>query len=89
MSDFVDPQIFGLNKRDRIVRTGTSHMALIIERKSRIIMADGRKILEKVNKIRQTMPDTTVSLKTNAPVCSKTRIFLLEHGIEITELEKF
>ncbi len=58
---------------------------IVIDRKSRIIMADGRKIAEKAGKIKATEPGAEVVLKTTAPVCSKTLAFLAELGIAINK----
>jgi hypothetical protein len=46
-------------------------------------MADGRKILEKAQKIKEVQPSIAVVLKTTAPVCSKTKAFLEESGIQV------
>jgi hypothetical protein len=46
-------------------------------------MSDGNKILEKAEKIIKDRPKARVSLKTSAPICSKTTAFLKEHKIEI------
>ncbi len=83
MIDMIDPKIYGLSKRDQIARLNDSHLILVINRKSRIIMNDGLRILEKINRIRSVEKDKVVSLKTDAPVCSKTENFLLENGIRI------
>jgi len=55
----------------------------MISRTSRVIMSDGKKILEKAMRIRKLQPESKVSLKVTAPLCSKTKHFLEEHGIEI------
>ena len=47
-------------------------------------MKDGRKILEKVRKIQQ-QENKIISVKTSAPLCSKTKQHLQENGIEIRE----
>jgi hypothetical protein len=47
-------------------------------------MKDGAGIVAKVNKIKNHVPDAKVSLKTSAPVCSKTKAFLEEHGISVS-----
>ena len=83
IDNFIDPKFFGLTARDRVERLSTNHIALIVDRKSRIIMADGKRILEKVNKIQNHSPGIKVSLRTSAPVCSKTRTFLEGQGIEV------
>ncbi len=47
-------------------------------------MKDGEGIVTKVNKIKNHVPGAKVSLKTSAPVCSKTKIFLEEHDISVS-----
>lgn len=46
-------------------------------------MADGRKILEKIQKISAQLPDAQVVLQTSAPICSKTKAFLQENGVAL------
>jgi hypothetical protein len=46
-------------------------------------MSDGRKILEKADKIKEIHPGAKISLRTTAPICSKTKALLKKHGIEI------
>lgn len=79
----IDPKDFGLPPRTLIEQVDKSTVALVINRKSRIIMADGRKLLEKAESIRQAMPGVSVVLKTTAPVCGKTKKFLAEEGLAI------
>lgn len=74
---------FNLPARTCLEQLDSSTIALVMKRKSRIIMADGRKIQEKASKIREKRPGTRIVLKTTAPVCSKTMLFLQEEGIEI------
>ena len=83
MAEIADAKKFGLTPRTCLERESEDHLVLIIDRKSRLIMADGRRITEKVNKIRSVQSGCKVSVKTNAPVCSKTRAFLSEKGINI------
>lgn len=80
---YLDPIHFGLQSRTVLREVTSDSLAIVINRKSRIIMADGRKILDKAEKIRQARPDCTVLLQTTAPVCSKTEQFLADHGIEV------
>ena len=61
----------------------SDRLAIVIIRKSRIIMSDGKKILEKTEKIKEALPKAKISLKTSAPVCSKTTVFLKKNGIDI------
>ncbi len=83
MSKKLDPKEFGLPARTFIQQIDEKIIALVIERKSRIIMADGRGILEKVNKIIKKQPSVKVVLKTTAPVCSKTKNFLESESVEV------
>jgi hypothetical protein len=46
-------------------------------------MADGKKIMEKAKKIKALKPGAKISLRSKAPVCSKTIRFLTDHGIEL------
>lgn len=46
-------------------------------------MADGRKILEKAQKIRASQPEISVALQTTAPLCSKTITFLESNNIRL------
>nr|WP_320012201.1 hypothetical protein [uncultured Desulfobulbus sp.] len=80
----LDPKQFGLNARVQLEQLDPTTIALIMDRKSRIIMADGRKIEEKVRKIHRVVPDMMIVLKTTAPVCSKTTAYLKELGVEVS-----
>ena len=85
LAKLVDPKEFGLPARTVIEETGKDRLALVIERKSRLIMADGRRILAKAAKIREVRPGCHLTLRTTAPVCSKTVKFLVGEGIEVEE----
>ncbi len=79
----LSPKDFGLPPRTVLEKIDKNIIAIVINRKSRIIMADGKKILEKVKRIKNVRPGTTVVLKTTAPVCSKTTKFLEQEGVRI------
>ena len=79
----LNPGDYDLPPRTCLEEIGINHYALVIDRKSRLIMADGRKILEKAGKLRDKLPGCRVSLRTTAPVCSKTISFLEKEGIDI------
>lgn len=83
MDKTIDPKEFGLTSRTILKRISSKHITIVINRKSRIIMSDGKKILEKVKIIRKHNNSIKISLETNAPVCSKTTKFLAENGIGI------
>lgn len=79
----LNPKEFGLTSKTVLEQIDDNTVALVINRKSRIIMADGRKILEKAVKIQKTRPSTTVVLRTTAPICSKTRSLLEDSGVQV------
>jgi hypothetical protein len=83
MSKFIDPKEFNLSTKTVLEQTSSDHFAIVISRKSRIIMSDGKKILEKALKIKKFKPEGKVSLKVNAPLCGKTKVFFEENGIGI------
>ena len=80
----LDPKKYGLNARTVLIENEQKEIIIVINRKSRIIMKDGRKILEKARKIQQ-QENKTISVSTGAPVCSKTKQYLQKNGIEIRE----
>jgi len=53
----------------------------MINKKSRIIMKDGHKIIENVKKINKIEKDAKITIKINAPLCSKTKTFLEKKGV--------
>ena len=79
----IDPEKFGLPSKTVIEQIGKNSFAIVVSRKSRVIMADGKKLLDKATKIKETQPNAIVSLKISAPLCSKTKQFLEEYGISI------
>ena len=82
----VDPKKFDLHPSTRIEQSGKNRYAIVIDRKSRIVMKDGEKIMDRAAKIQKQVPGARIHLKTSAPVCSKTRLFLKEKGITIQPL---
>lgn len=79
----VAAKAFGLPARTVLEQVDGNTIAIVIDRKSRIIMADGKKILEKAQKIRTLQPSVTIALKSTAPLCSKTIQFLEAEGIQL------
>lgn len=79
----LDPKQFGLPTRTVLEQVDANLIVLVIDRKSRIIMADGKTILEKINKIKAALPTAKVALRTTAPVCSKTKIFFEDEDIRL------
>lgn len=85
MTQKIDPASFGLHRTTQLEKNGARHYTLVINRKSRIIMKDGRQILSKVEKIKSTISDAVVDVRTTAPVCSKTMTFLEDQGISVSK----
>jgi hypothetical protein len=86
MTNLIDPRLFGLPPKTIVREIDKDTLAIVIDRKSRIIMADGRKILAKAAKIQEAKPGCRVVLKTTAPVCSKTLQYLAENGVQMQEI---
>ena len=85
MNKFIDPKLFSLPPSTKLKQAGSNQFDIIIQRKSRIIMKDGKDVLAKVDKIKHHVPKAKVSLRTSAPVCSKTKAILEERGISVLE----
>ena len=83
MNKPIDPKKFGLHFSTKIEQQDDTHFIIRMDRKSRIIMKDGEKILKNVQKINAMVPEAVVTVSTTAPVCGKTRQFLAGHGITI------
>ena len=82
----VDPIQYNLHARVDLRQDTTGALFIVVDRKSRIIMKDGHRILEMVNTISREDQSKKVSIRTSAPVCSKTKKFLLGSGIVIKPL---
>jgi len=65
---------------------GPHQIRIVKRRKSRIIMKDGKQLLQQAQQIKKQFPDVTVEVATTAPVCSKTRAFLQGHGVRVVFL---
>jgi|TARA_B100000959_G_C14440789_1_gene402583 hypothetical protein len=80
----LDPKRYNLTPRTKLVRVDNA-IGIIIDRKSRIIMKDGGKILDQANTIQKT-ENSPIVLLTSAPVCGKTKNYLLDNNISIKNL---
>ena len=78
----IDSKSVGAPTRSVIGQDNNNHLYIIKNIKSRIIMKDGYKIVEAVKQIKDKT-NSSVSLATTAPVCSKTTRFLSENDIKI------
>ena len=85
MNNIINPKDYGLTQRDNLIQHQPHRFSLVIHRKSRIVMADGKRIVDKIGLIRRTDPKAKVSLRTDAPICSKTRNVLKDMGIDVVE----
>ena len=83
MTQYVDPISLGLPARTTVEAVDRNTLAIVIKRKSRIIMADGIKILAKVTKIKAAKPGMNVILKTTTPICSKTLQLFEKKGLKV------
>ena len=74
---------FGLNKRTQLVQINANSIGILKQRKSRIIMKDGKQILEIAQQIWKKNKDLNIALIISGPICSKTSAFLHQHNIDI------
>jgi hypothetical protein len=82
----VDPVEFGLKSSTKIEKIDRAHLAIVINRKSRIIMKDGQNIMNKVEMMKKVDSNLKISLKTSTPICSKTIVYLNSNGIDIIKI---
>ena len=81
----LDPKTFNLNNRV-VIEEEKNTLTLVVNRKSRIIMKDGRRLLDQIRQIKK-VSKKAVLIVTTAPVCSKTKSFLNSNGVEIIQEE--
>ena len=79
----IDATQYNLSSRVDLRQDHSGDLLIIIDRKSRIIMKDGIRVLEMVKKINKIDPKKNISVRTSAPICSKTKKLLLENSIMI------
>ena len=87
MAKYINPTSLGLPSRTTVEEIDSNTLAIVIKRKSRIIMADGIKILAKVATIKTTRPDINVILKTATPICSKTLKLFEVKGLKVIKTD--
>ena len=81
----IDPRKYNLQSRVKLIGKDKI-VSIVIDRKSRIIMKDGHRILKIAKQINQVEVDKKVSVLSGAPVCKKTKKFLLENHIVVKDL---
>ena len=82
----VDPKKYNLSGRISLQENPSNELCIVMNRKSRIIMKDGYRILEIAEKIKQVENKRKVKVLSSAPVCSKTRDFLNKRGLSLEAL---
>ena len=82
----IDPTQYNLSSRVDLRQDRSGDLLIIIDRKSRIIMKDGIRVLEMVKKINKIDPKKNISVRTSAPICSKTKKLLLDNSIIVKSL---
>ena len=82
----IDPTQYNLSSRVDLRQDRSGDLLVVIDRKSRIIMKDGIRVLEMVKKINKIDPKKNISVRTSAPICSKTKKLLLEYSIVVKPL---
>ena len=83
----LNPKKYGLSYQTSIFKKERGDVVIMKNRKSRIIMKDGYKILETARKIRTIEKSVKITLQTNAPMCSKTKRYLEKNVIAIALTE--
>jgi len=83
MTQYLDPKSLGLPAGTTVEVIDKNTFAILIKRKSRIIMADGIKILAKVDRIKTAKPGVNVMLKTITPICTKTMQLFENKGLNV------
>ena len=78
----IDSSTIGLSNRTRVAVDEDHNYYIIKNIKSRIIMKDGKKIVETASIIKN-QTNKQVFLATSAPVCSKTKNYLISKNIQI------
>ncbi len=79
----VDPKQYGISARTTLLKEAGGHFIIVIDRKSRIIMKDAIIIVEKARMIQRKVKTARISLKTTAPVCSKSILMFQENEIAL------
>ena len=82
----IDPRKYNLSPRIQLQQNTSGHLFIVMDRKSRIIMKDGHRIMAMVRAIQSAEKNQTVSVLTSAPVCGKTRTFLYDNNVDVNKL---
>ena len=83
----IDPRKYNLSTRTALFKRA-NEIIIVLDRKSRIIMKDGRRIADQSRSIRAVEPRISIAVAASAPVCSKTRAYLNKTGIALMNLDE-
>ena len=81
----IDSTKYNLHSRVKLLGKD-ERVFIVIDRKSRVIMKDGYRIVKMARQITQVEVEREVGVLSSAPVCKKTRKFLLENHIVVKSL---
>ena len=81
----INPTKYNLHSRVKLLGKD-KNIFIVINRKSRIIMKDGHRIVKMAKQITQIEIEKKISVLSSAPVCKKTKKFLLENHIIVKRL---
>lgn len=85
MDKKINAEDYNLPKRTQLISLSEGCIGIVKKRKSRIIMKDGRQIVEIALKIRNVEAALSIALIISGPICSKTRKLLQDNKIEVIE----
>ena len=82
----VDPKTYNLSPRTKLLKNNKGSLFVVVDRKTRVVMKDGHKIVKIAEDIKKVNQNKKISLLTSAPVCSKTKKFLLKCSVPVLVL---
>jgi hypothetical protein len=82
----IDPIHYNLSPRTKLLKDESGTFFILVDRKSRVVMKDGHRVVSIAEHIKEVNQNTSISLLTSAPICSKTKKFLLQNNITIQAL---
>ena len=83
MVELIDPAVYGLPSRIKLVKEEDGSISIQRIVKSRIIRKDALKLVDIRNKILEKDPDAKINLTCTRNICSKSIVMLDEEGIGI------
>ena len=82
----IDPRTYNLPPRTKLLQDNEGSLFVLIDRKSRVVMKDGHRVVKIAKDIKKVNQNKKISLLTSAPVCSKTKKLLLKCSIPVLVL---